>query len=144
MTISHSTTDYLEISYQPTFRMLVGRWLRLVSDAEALQGYNDLLAAARQYDAHYWLLDIRRRDRNSPTTQHWLLASYYPQLVSELGAPIRIVYFMAPGLHEEMQQDNTMPQPATYGQHEPFRMNQSITEAESVAWLQAEQKRANG
>jgi len=142
MPVPYAATDYLEIIYQPDLRILVGRWLRFVTEAEALQGYTDLLAAARQHDAHYWLLDIRRRHRSAPATMSWLLTTYYAQLVHELGAPVRMVYFMAPGLRQEFQQDNTVPEPHTYTPDEPFRMNQCITEAEAVAWLLGEQRKA--
>jgi hypothetical protein len=135
-----AATDYLEIIYQRDLRILIGRWLRLVSEAEALQGYNDLLDAAKKYDAHYWLLDIRRRHRSAPATLDWLLTSYYQQLVHELGPPVRMVYFMAPGLRQEFQQDGTVPEPHTYEYDEPFRMNQAITEAEAIEWLLAEQR----
>jgi hypothetical protein len=135
-----AATDYLEIIYQRDLHILIGRWLRLVSEAEALQGYADLLAAAQTHDAHYWLLDIRRRHRSAPATLTWLLDSYYAQLVCELGPPVRMVYFMAPGLREEFLQDGTVPEPHTYDRDEPFRMNQCITEAESVVWLRAEQQ----
>jgi hypothetical protein len=135
-----TTTDYLEIIYQRDLRILIGRWQRTVSEAEALQGYNDLLAAAKAHEAHYWLLDIRRRHRSAPTTLAWLLNSYYPQLVRELGPPVRMVYFMAPGLRQEFQADGTVPEPHTYDRDEPFRMNQCITEAEAVAWLRSEQQ----
>jgi hypothetical protein len=140
MALLLSATDYLEIVYQPDLRILVGRWLRIVTEQEALQGYHDLLLAAKQHDAHYWLLDIRRRHRSAPATLSWLLTSYYAQLVRELGAPVRMVYFMAPGLRQEFQDDNTVPEPATYTHDQPFRMNQCITESESVAWLQSEQR----
>jgi hypothetical protein len=137
--IKHAT-DFLEIIYQEHLNILLGRWLRPVSEAEARRGYDDLLAAAKVHGAHYWLLDIRRRHRSAPTTLSWLLGSYYDQLVRELGAPVSLVYFMAPGLRGEFQQDGTVPEPETYvGQ--PFRMNQTTTETEAVEWLQAEQGR---
>jgi hypothetical protein len=140
MALLYSATDYLEIVYQPDLRILVGRWLRTVSEQEALQGYRDLLLAAKQHDAHYWLLDIRRRHRSAPSTLSWLLSVYYDQLVRELGPPVRMVYFMAPGLRQEFQEDNTVPEPTTYALTQAFRMNQCITEGESVVWLQAEQQ----
>ena len=135
-----SATDYLEIIYQRDLRILIGRWLRTVTEEEALQGYNDLLAAAKKYHAHYWLLDIRRRHRSAPATHEWLLTSYYNQLVRELGPPVRLVYFMAPGLRQEFQADGTVPELHTYEPDEPFQMNQTITEAEAVAWLRSEQQ----
>lgn len=140
MQLLYSATNYLEITYQPDSDILVGRWLRFVTEDEALQGYADLLAAAKQHEAHYWLLDIRRRHRSAPATLDWLLHSYYAQLVRELGAPVRMVYFMAPGLRQEFQGDGTVPEPHTYDRDEPFRMNQCITEAEAVAWLLSEQQ----
>jgi hypothetical protein len=138
MSFVNQSIDFLEIIYQEHLDILLGRWLRPVSEAEAQRGYADLLAAAKTHGAHYWLLDIRRRYRSAPTTLAWLLDSYYDQLVRELGAPVSLVYFMAPGLRGEFQQDGTVPEPATYA-GQPFRMNQVIIETDAVAWLQAQQ-----
>ncbi|WP_223651459.1 hypothetical protein [Hymenobacter psoromatis] len=135
----YTASEHLEISYQPDFRVLVGRWLRPVTEAEALRDYADLLAAAHHFEARYWLLDIRRRGRSAPATLAWLLDTYYTQAVRELGAPVRLVYFMAPGLRQEFQQDGLVPEPTAYAHHESFRMNQCITEAEAMRWLVAEQ-----
>ena len=133
------STPFLELRFQPHANILVGRWLRPVTEAEARQGYADLLAAARQHGARYWLLDIRRRHRSAPATLAWLLASYYPQLVQELGPPVCVVYFMAPGLRGEFLADGTVPEPATFAGR-PFRLNQTITETAALAWLLAEQQ----
>jgi hypothetical protein len=72
----------------------------------------------------------------------WLLADYYTQAVRVLGAPVRLVYFMAPGLRQEFQTDGVVPEPVTYSADLPFRMNQCITEAEALAWLASEQQSA--
>src|SRR5947209_2764900 len=101
----YAASEHLEISYQPDFRILVGRWLRPVSEDEAQRDYADLLAAAQHFDAHYWLFDIRRRGRSAPAILAWLLDTYYDQVLRTLGAPVRLVYFMAPGLRQEFQQD---------------------------------------
>ncbi|MGI4833896.1 MAG: hypothetical protein ACRYFK_10590 [Janthinobacterium lividum] len=141
MPILHSLSDYLEIIYHRDYRILIGRFLRPLSEAENEQCYLDLLAAAQQHGScRYWLLDIRRRDRSGPLTLAWLLNDFYPRLVRELGSPVRVVYFMAPNLRQEFQVDGTIPEPNTYEPNEPFRMNQCITEGEAVRWLLAEQK----
>ncbi|AMJ66604.1 hypothetical protein [Hymenobacter sp. PAMC 26628] len=98
-----------------------------------------MLAAAQLHHARYWLLDIRRRHRSAPATLAWLLGTYYDQLVRTLGPPVCMVYFTAPGLREEFMQDDVVPEPYTYDGR-PFRMNQTITETDAVAWLQAEQR----
>ena len=140
MPLLRSVSDYLTISYQSDTGVLTGRFLRPVSEAENQQAYHDLLAAAQQHNrARYWLLDIRRRHRSGPLTLAWLLRDFYPLLVRELGPPVRLVYFMAPGLRQEFQTDGTVPEPSTYDPHEPFRMNQCITEGEAIGWLLAEQ-----
>jgi hypothetical protein len=138
----YAASGHLEISYQDDARVLIGRWLRPTTEAEAQQDYADLLAAAQHFNAHYWLFDIRRRGRSAPTTMTWLLADYYTQAVRVLGAPVRLVYFMAPGLRQEFQTDGVVPEPVTYSADLPFRMNQCITEAEALAWLASEQQSA--
>jgi len=143
MTQPYPASGHLDISYHDDSNVLVGRWLRPVSEAEARQDYADLLGAAQHFGAHYWLLDIRRRGRSAPATLAWLLADYYTQAVRVLKAPVRLVYFMAPGLRQEFQADGVVPEPATYANEHPFRMNQCITEAEALAWLASEQQHAS-
>jgi hypothetical protein len=142
MTQPYATSEHLEISFHDDSEVLVGRWRRPVTEAEAQQDYADLLGAAQHFGARYWLFDIRRRGRSAPATLAWLLADYYTQAVRVLGAPVRLVYFMAPGLRQEFQTDGVVPEPATYTAELPFRMNQCITEAEALAWLASEQQHA--
>ncbi|MBO0358892.1 hypothetical protein J0X19_13120 [Hymenobacter sp. BT186] len=68
MYLDFTCSDFLTISYNCDTQLLVGRWLRPVTEAEARQGYNDLLLVAKRQQAHYWLLDIRRRNRSAPET----------------------------------------------------------------------------
>jgi hypothetical protein len=138
----YAASGHLEISYHDDVQVLVGRWLRPITEAEAQQDYAALLAAAQHFEAHYWLFDIRRRGRSAPATLSWLLTDYYTQAVRVLGAPVRLVYFMAPGLRQEFQADGVVPEPATYAADQPFRMNQCITEAEALDWLHHEQRKA--
>jgi hypothetical protein len=139
-----ASSERLEIIYQSDLQILFGRWLRPVTEAEARQDYADLLAAAQHFGARHWLFDIRRRGRSDLATLAWLLDEYYAQAVRALGPPVRLVYFMAPGLRQEFQADGVVPELAAYATHQPFRMNQCITEGEAVNWLLSEQASANG
>ena len=141
MNVPYQSTDFLEVVYQSHNDILLGRWLRPVTEVEARRGYDDLLAAAQLHRARYWLLDIRRRHRSAPATLAWLLGEYYDGLVRALGPPVCVVYFMAPGLREEFMQDGVVPEPASYA-GKSFRMNQTITETDAVAWLLSEQRQA--
>jgi hypothetical protein len=141
MNSPYQSADFLDIVYQSHNNILLGRWLRPVTETEARLGYDDLLAAGKAHNARYWLLDIRRRHRSSPTTIAWLLSSYYDQLVRELGPPVCMAYFMAPGLRDEFMQDGIVPEPITYS-GKPFRMNQTTTETDAVTWLLGEQQAA--
>lgn len=141
MPILHSLSDNLEIIYHRDYRIIIGRFLRSLSEDENRQCYLDLLAAAHaHHDCRYWLLDIRRRHRSGPVVMQWLQHDFYLQMQRELGTPVRLVYFMAPGLHEEFQTDGTAPTPSTYKPTDSFYINQCITEGESVRWLLDEQK----
>jgi hypothetical protein len=140
MYLDFTSSDFLSISYNCDTHILVGRWLRQVTTAEARQGYDELLTVAKQQQARYWLLDIRRRSRSSSETLTWLLNTYYAVLVAELGPPVCMVYFMSPDLRKDFEVDGTVPEPATYA-GKPFRMNQCTTEAESMEWLLQEQQK---
>lgn len=142
MTQPYATAEHLELSFHDDLQVLVGRWRRPVTEAEARQDYADLLAAAQHFGARYWLFDIRRRGRSAAATLAWLLTNYYTQAVRVLGAPVRLVYFMAPGLRQEFQTDGVVPEPAAYAAEQPFRMNQCITEAEALAWLASQRAAA--
>ena len=140
MYIDFTSSDFLSISYNSDTQILVGRWLRQVTPAEARQGYNELLAVAKRQQARYWLLDIRRRSRSSPETLSWLLNTYYAILVAELGPPVCMAYFMSPDLRKDFEVDGTVPEPATYA-GKAFRMNQCTTESEAMDWLLQEQQK---
>ena len=141
MPVQLSASDKLEIIYHRDFNILIGRFLRPLTEAENEQCYRDLLAAAHErQEARYWLLDIRRRNRSGPQVLHWLLQEFYPRLVRELGPPVRVVYFLAPDLREEFRTDGTVPEPHTFAASHDFRLNQCLTEAEAIGWLQAEQQ----
>ncbi|MGI4875807.1 MAG: hypothetical protein ACRYFX_32010 [Janthinobacterium lividum] len=143
MPILHSLSDSLEIIYHRDFRLLIGRFLRPLTEAENEQCYLDLLEAAHQHhDVRYWLLDIRRRHRSGPQVLGWLLREFYPRLVRELGPSVRVAYFLAPDLREEFRTDGTVPEPHTYPIGHDFRLNQCLTEAEAINWLVAEQRLA--
>ncbi|MBC8081875.1 MAG: hypothetical protein H7Z21_01580 [Hymenobacter sp.] len=139
MYLDFTSSGFLTITYNCETQMLVGRWLRPVTLPEARRGYDELLTVARQQQAHYWLLDIRRRNRSAPETLHWLLTTYYETLVAELGAPVCMVYFMSPDLRKDFEVDGTVPEPDSYA-GKSFRMNQCTTEAEAVAWLLQERE----
>jgi hypothetical protein len=139
MYISCPAPEFIEITFQADTHILVGRWLRPVTDEEALLAFDELLAAAKTHQARYWLLDIRRRARSTPPTMRWLYDSYYPQLVQEVGQRVSLVYFMSPNLRSEFKSDGTGNRPRTLAEHS-LRMNQCITETEAIAWLQQEQE----
>lgn len=140
MPTHYSATEVLEISYHRDYHLLIGRFLRPLTEEENRQCYLDLLAAAHaRGNCRYWLLDIRRRGRSGPVVLQWLQRDFYQQLQHELGLPVRIVYFLAPGLREEFLTDGTVPEPHTYAPGAPFSINQCITEREAVQWLLAEQ-----
>ncbi|RZK53610.1 MAG: hypothetical protein EOO59_12310, partial [Hymenobacter sp.] len=72
MPLQHSLSDALEIIYHRDYHLLIGRFLRPLSEAENRQCYLDLLAAAHaRGNVRYWLLDIRRRGRSGPLTLAW-------------------------------------------------------------------------
>ena len=139
MQLDFSSSDFLTISYNCDTQILVSRWLRPVTLAEAQRGYDELLAAARQQQAHYWLLDIRRRSCSAPETLQWLMNTYYETMATELGPPVCLVYFISPDLCRDFEVDGAIPKPESYA-GKPFRLNQCTTEAESLAWLMQEQQ----
>lgn len=57
MLLPYPSADFLEINHQVHNDILVGRWLRPVTEAEARQGYDNLLAATQPHHARYWLLE---------------------------------------------------------------------------------------
>lgn len=133
-----SAAEYLEISYQTDIQILIARWLRPVTEAEALRDHTELLAAARHFRTHRWLFDIRRRGRSAPATIDWLLGEYFPEASRELGAPIRLAYFMAPGLRQELAEDRAQVEPTPAAAPGPLLIFQCITEAEAINWLSQE------
>lgn len=139
MYIDFTASDFLTISYNYDTHILVGRWLRPVTPLEARHGYEELLAAARQQKAQYWLIDVRRCHHSSTEIQEWLKKSYYPSLTAHLDVPVYMIYFMAPDMRKDYEVDGQLTKSAaTTGQ--PLHLNLCTTEGECMNWLVQQQQ----
>ena len=90
------STDYLAISFRPDLGLLLGRWLRAVSEAELQAGYASLRRATLHCGATSWFIDSRRRTSHSHYSPEWVTASFLPALQQELGRPLYVSFLMLP------------------------------------------------
>ncbi|MVN78224.1 hypothetical protein GO988_17990 [Hymenobacter sp. HMF4947] len=127
--------DAFSLEYRPEQHLLIGRWLRPVTLAEAQAIYEALLAAALAHDnCRHWLLDIRRRAVGDAALIHWFGEAFTPRLAAAFASPVYIAYF-AMITHDEAAAnpslDDNIQQGTILGTHYHY-FNQ---EGDCLAWL---------
>ncbi|NVO84441.1 hypothetical protein [Hymenobacter terrestris] len=75
-----ANTSALSITFRSDLDLLIVRWLRDVKQSELQEGYAQVLQAAIQHQAAYWLVDSRRRFKSNPEMVDWLAHEYLPDL----------------------------------------------------------------
>ncbi|MGI4871010.1 MAG: hypothetical protein ACRYFX_07510 [Janthinobacterium lividum] len=127
--------DVFTLEYRPEPGILVGRWLRPVSMAEAQVTYAAVLAAAQAHgNCHRWLLDVRRRSTGDPTITQWFGTEFGPRLAGALGGPVAIAYFAMidhSAATDSAELLRNIEQAERQGNHYRY-FNQ---EGEALAWL---------
>ncbi|MCC2548612.1 hypothetical protein LJY25_19345 [Hymenobacter sp. BT175] len=124
--------SFLHITYRPDNRLLVGRWLRSVSDPEMQDGYDALRQAAMEHGCRHWLIDSRRRTDRSLNGPEWVVSRFLPALQRELSGSLYVSFLVLPDhLHAVAQQPESQP-PAG---ESSFQFARFIDEGEANAWL---------
>ncbi|GAB2944420.1 hypothetical protein GCM10027048_06520 [Hymenobacter coalescens] len=126
---------FLQIDYRPDLDMLVGRWLRAVSEGELYASYPALLETARHYGCRYWLLDARRRLNVEVAITPWLLNDFVPRLGQHLNGRTYLAYLVAPlQLTRAVPAAQIIP-PQVYFEGKAALMQRFTEEAAALAWL---------
>jgi hypothetical protein len=90
------STDFLAVSFRPDLGLLLGRWLRAVSETEMQAGYANLRRATLHCGATSWFIDSRRRASHSHFSPEWVTTAFLPALQHELGRPLYVSFLMLP------------------------------------------------
>ncbi|QKG56537.1 hypothetical protein GKZ68_07775 [Hymenobacter sp. BRD128] len=90
------SSTFLEVTYRPDLGLLMGRWLRSVTETELRLGYNALHRAALHHGCGHWLIDSRRRVCRCPNSAEWVTTQYLPQVQQALGEPLRVGVLVLP------------------------------------------------
>ena len=127
--------DACTLEYRPEQHLLIGRWLRPVTLAEAQAIYEALLAAALAHGhCRHWLLDIRRRAVGDTALIQWFGEVFTPQLAAAFTAPVYLAYFAMIN-HDEAAAnpslDKNIQQGTVLGTHYHY-FNQ---EGDCLVWL---------
>jgi len=126
------STDYLAVSFRPDLGLLLGRWLRAVSEAELLAGYASLRQATLHCGALSWFIDSRRRASHSHYSPEWVTASFLPALQQELGRPLYVSFLMLPDyLRSRVDAPSSCPSTS------PVQFACFLDEGAAYAWLVA-------
>ena len=134
-----ASADFLHLTHRPDADLLIGRWLRSVSEPELRAGYAALREAALAHRCRRWLVDARRRVDRSRNAPEWVVTDFLPQVQRELDAALRVAFLVLPNhLHEvenDLEHSETRPAPGSL-----FQFARFIDEGAANAWL--DQQRA--
>ncbi|WP_019946646.1 hypothetical protein [Hymenobacter aerophilus] len=136
--------DYLSLQFRSDLNFLVTRWLRPVSDAETRAGYRLILAAARECNCPFWLLDVRRRPPAEPATTRWGLQEFFPQLGAALGQTVYMSQLLSPTYQAQTDNELAFQQAEQQGPAQGYHMRRFNDETKAVNWLRQQQGPAAG
>jgi hypothetical protein len=139
--LSLTASDYLSVSFRSDLNMLVVRWLREVSAPETREGYHQVLAAARQTNCPYWLLDGRRRKPADAATTQWGFQEFFPTLRSQLGQDAFLSQLLSP-YYQQITQELPVFQENETSPTQTYHMRRFNDEASAVQWLRECQQAA--
>ncbi|MDO7888260.1 hypothetical protein [Hymenobacter cheonanensis] len=126
------STDYLDVNFRADLGLLLGRWLRAVSEAELLAGYDNLRRATLHCGATSWFIDSRRRTSHSHYSPEWVTTTFLPRLQRELGRPLFVSFLMLPDyLSSRVDAPGSCPSTS------PVQFACFLDEGAAHAWLKA-------
>jgi hypothetical protein len=128
-------SEYLSVSFRPDLNMLVARWLREVSGEETREGYHQILAAARQINCPFWLLDGRRRQPADAATTQWGFQEFFPMLSSQMRQNVFLSQLLSP-YYQQITQELPVFQESEANTTQTYHMRRFNNEASAVQWLQ--------
>lgn len=126
------STDFLDVNFRPDLGLLLGRWLRAVSEAELLAGYDNLRRATLHCGATSWFIDSRRRASHSYYSPEWVTVTFLPQLQRELARPLNVSFLVLPDyLRGRVDVPGVCPSAS------PVQFACFLDEGAAHAWLEA-------
>ncbi len=86
----------LSINFRSDLNILVCRFIQPVPSAFLRQEYENSLEVAREYQARYWLFDLRRRGPVSAEDENWILNHFFPRAEKQANVPQYFAYLLTP------------------------------------------------
>ena len=128
-------SDIFALTYESAPNLLMGRWLRDITDRSLLPPQEELLTSAQQHNrCRFWLLDLRAQRDYSPLLLDWFGSLLAQQVVSVLGSPVFIACIANESHRAEIESLGTETLLRQQAQHEfyPYFFN---NEAAAREWL---------
>ena len=128
------------LNYRPDLDIVVLRWLKPDTQAEAQASYEAALAMALMHGCGNWLLDSRRSGPLDLFQTAWLTGTFFPAAVEQLSPrPLRLAVFSSLQRWEQMRTDTTIAPvvQAAIAATQPYQSAIFMVEADAVEWLQA-------
>jgi hypothetical protein len=135
-----ASNEFLEVAYRPDTGLLVGRWLRSISEEELQEGYATLRGAALHHGCQRWLVDARRRVDRRRNGPEWVITRFLPEVQQELGTPLAVAFLVLPNHLQELEAATgaVLASPP----NAPFRFARFIEEGAANTWLSLPQPRS--
>lgn len=135
--------DLMPTTFRPDLGILVSRWTQQPPPAQLRPVYDELAMLALQYQARYWLQDIRHRAYNDPETTRWLLETYFFGMATRLGGRLHVAYLASPALLDTIRSSPAFVATEAY-QHQSFTINFFNAEGSAYDWLMQERRADSG
>ncbi|MBH8557883.1 hypothetical protein [Hymenobacter negativus] len=129
------------LAYQQGLHMVVLRWLKPYTAAEARKSYQATLVLALQHGCARWLLDARGTGPLNLEVAEWLTHKFLPAVAVGLAPhPLRLAVICPPARFEQLHTDPTVAAAVSeaLADERPYQAGLFYDEGAAVAWLMSQ------
>ncbi|GAB2864859.1 hypothetical protein [Hymenobacter ruber] len=129
------------LAYQESLQVVVLRWLKPYTVAEARKSYQATLALALRYGCARWLLDARHTGPLNLEVAEWLTYKFLPAVAVGLAPhPLRLGVICSAARFQQLQTDDTVASAVcqALADERPYQAGLFYDEGAAMAWLMSQ------
>ncbi|GEO05569.1 hypothetical protein AAE02nite_32330 [Adhaeribacter aerolatus] len=123
----------LSVTFRSDLNILVCRFIQPTASALLRSGYENALKIAQEYEARFWLFDLRRRGPAQAEDENWILEIFFPQLENITPTTLYFAYLVTPSHLLHVREIIDLNKLAHYSPHIYIAVFDS--EAKAIEWL---------
>ena len=130
----------LSVTFRSDMNILVCRFIQPTVSDLLRSGYENASNIAQEYQARFWLFDLRRRGPALPEDESWILDDFFPRLENITRTTLYFAYLVTPSHLLHIREIIDLNKLAHYTPH--IHISVFDSEARAIDWLTLNQAAA--